>query len=158
MELKDIIKEERREVDIEKIEMPEQETTENDKKETTEKIIEEIPVAQLATMAIGAYNVLSCAIYRKIEPGFDASLTTDEVAALQQPTEQFLQQYNIKMTPTVALIIAVVGVNMLKIMQLKAYRATKLQKAKEQQNIFAGYGETSQTTEENKKENENEEK
>lgn len=126
MELNDIIKEERREVDVDKLEMPVPQQEE--KKETgpeTEKEpqIEEIPVAQLANMAIGAYNIVSCAIYRRIEPGFDASLTDDETKALQMPVEQFLQQYNIKMTPTTALIIALVGVNMVKVMQLKSYRA-----------------------------------
>lgn len=126
MELNDIIKEERREVDVDKLEMPAPQQEE--KKETgneTEKEpqIEEIPVAQLANMAIGAYNIVSCAIYRRIEPGFDASLTDGETKALQMPVEQFLQQYNIKMTPTTALIIALVGINMVKIMQLKSYRA-----------------------------------
>lgn len=127
MELKDIINEERREVDTDKIEMPGQQ--EEERKETgneTEPPIEEIPVAQLANMAIGAYNIVSCAIYRRIEPGFDASLTEDETKALQMPVEQFLQQYNIKMTPTTALIIALVGINMVKVMQLKSYRV-KLQ-------------------------------
>lgn len=125
MELKDIINEERREVDVEKIEMPAQQKQEEktDTGNETEPQIEEIPVAQLANMAIGAYNIVSCAIYRRIEPGFDASLTDDETKALQMPVEQFLQQYNIKMTPTTALIIALVGINMVKVMQLKAYRA-----------------------------------
>lgn len=125
MELKDIINEERREVDVEKIEMPAQQKQEEktDTGNETEPQIEEIPVAQLANMAIGAYNIVSCAIYRRIEPGFDASLTDDETKALQMPVEQFLQQYNIKMTPTTALIIALVGINMVKVMQLKSYRA-----------------------------------
>lgn len=125
MELKEIINEERREVDVEKIEMPAQQKQEEktDTGNETEPQIEEIPVAQLANMAIGAYNIVSCAIYRRIEPGFDASLTDDETKALQMPVEQFLQQYNIKMTPTTALIIALVGINMVKVMQLKAYRA-----------------------------------
>lgn len=125
MELKDIINEERREVDVEKIEMPAQQKQEEktDTGNETEPQIEEIPVAQLANMAIGAYNIVSCAIYRRIEPGFDASLTNDETKALQMPVEQFLHQYNIKMTPTTALIIALVGINMVKVMQLKAYRA-----------------------------------
>lgn len=125
MELKDIINEERREVDVEKIEMPAQQKQEEktDTGNETEPQIEEIPVAQLAHMAIGAYNIVSCAIYRRIEPGFDASLTDDETKALQMPVEQFLQQYNIKMTPTTSLIIALVGINMVKVMQLKSYRA-----------------------------------
>lgn len=127
MELKDIINEERREVDVQKIEMPAQQKQEEktDTGNETEKgtQIEEIPVAQLANMAIGAYNIVSCAIYRRIEPGFDASLTKDETKALQIPVEQFLQQYNIKMTQTTALIIALVSINMVKVMQLKSYRA-----------------------------------
>lgn len=126
MELNDIINEERRVVDVDKIEMPvpEQKEKKETGKETEEELqIEEIPVAQLANMAIGAYNIVSCAIYRRIEPGFDASLTDDETKALKMPVEQFLQQYNIKMTPTTALIIALVGINMVKVMQLKAYRA-----------------------------------
>lgn len=128
MELQDIIKDERKKINIEKIEMPTQQDgkeKENEPKETPAEVMKEIPVAQLATMAIGAYNVISCAIYRRFEPGFDASLTNDEVAALQQPTEQFFEQYNVTMTPTVALIIAIVGVNMVKIMQLRAYRAAQ---------------------------------
>lgn len=143
MELQDIIKEERKEIDISKIEMPTQiqdgKEKEKEPKETPAEVVKEIPVHQLATMAIGAYNVISCAIYRRFEPGFDASLTNDEVAALQQPTEQFLEQYNIKMTPTVAIIIALVGVNMVKVMQLRAYRAAQaqqnsnLQECKEQE-------------------------
>lgn len=149
MDLKDIINEERREVDIEKIEMSEQQQEKTENITEKEEQIEEIPVAQLATMAIGAYNMLSCAIYRRIEPGFDASLTNDEITALKQPTEQFLEQYNITMTPTVALIIALCGINMIKIMQLRAYRATQA-KAKEQQNDLAAYGEPAKTTEENK--------
>lgn len=127
MELNDIIKEERREVDVDKLEMPEPQIAEK-KENGNEEIetgtqIEEIPVAQLANMAIGAYNIVSCAIYRRIQPGFDASLTEDETKALQMPVEQFLQQYNIKMTPTTALIIALAGINMVKVMQLKSYMA-----------------------------------
>lgn len=125
MELKDIINEERLEVDVDKLEMPEPQEEKKENGNETEKgpqIIEEIQVAQLANMAIGAYNIVSCAIYRRIEPGFDASLTEDEIKVLQIPAEQFLQQYNIKMTPTTALIIALVGVNMVKVMQLKSYR------------------------------------
>ena len=126
MELQDIINEERREVDVDKIEMPipdQKEKKETGNETEEESPIEEIPFAQLANMAIGSYNIVSCAIYRRIEPGFDASLTNDEIKALQLPVEQFLQQYNIKMTPTTALIIALLGINMVKVMQLKSYRA-----------------------------------
>lgn len=122
MDLNDIIKEERREVDVDKLEMQQEEKKETGTETEKEPQIEEIPVAQLANMAIGAYNIISCFIYRKIEPGFDASLTEAETQALQTPVEQFLKQYNIAMTPTTALIIALVGVNMVKIMQLKSYR------------------------------------
>lgn len=154
MELKEIIKEERREVDVDKIEMPSKQDEnikiENEPKEKpSAEVIKEIPVAQLATMAIGAYNSISCAIYRRFEPGFDASLTQDEVTALQQPTEQFLEQYNIKMTPTTALIIAIVGVNMVKVMQLRAYRAAQAQ----QNSNLTAYGEPATTTDGEKKEN-----
>ena len=151
MELNDIIKEERREVDVNKIEMPLPEQKE--KKETGNETeewpqIEEIPVSQLANMAIGAYNIVSCAIYRRIEPGFNASLTEDETKSLQMPVEQFLQQYNIKMTPTTALIIALAGINMVKVMQLKAYRAKV-------QSLKIKYGSTQQEENKNIEENRN---
>ncbi len=133
MNIEAIIKEDTTKVDVEKLELPEsmqQATTPNTETvgsrdsasdggtEGTTKL----SLEQLAGMIIIGYNVVSCAIYRKIEPTFDASLTPDETKALQEPMETVLREYNVEVTPITALAVAVVSVNVVKIMQLQAYR------------------------------------
>lgn len=129
MELNDIIKEERRTVDVSAIEMPKTETEEKEEaaaKEKEEAAGEEnLSLKDFATIAIGAYNVISTAIYKRIEPGFDASLAPTEMEVLKEPTEKFLEQYNVKMTPTTSLILCIISINVGKIMMLKAYREQK---------------------------------
>lgn len=134
MNIEAIIKEDITKVDVEKLELPEsmqQATTPNtetvgssDSKSgsSANEGTTTLSLEQLAGMIIIGYNVVSCAIYRKIEPTFDASLTPDETKALQEPLETVLREYNVEVTPITALAVAVVSVNVVKIMQLQAYR------------------------------------
>lgn len=138
MNIENIIKEDTTKVDIDKLELPEsmqQATTPNTEAVGNNKSPEgdstsdggtegttKLSLEQLAGMIVLGYNVVSCAIYRKIEPTFDASLTPDETKALQEPLETVLREYNVEVTPITALAVAVVSVNVVKIMQLQAYR------------------------------------
>lgn len=134
MNIKELIKEDTQHVDIDKLELPEsmqQATTPNtetvgssDSKSGSgsDEGTTTLSLEQLAGMCVIGYNTISCAIYRRIEPTFDASLTADEMQAIQQPLEEVLRQYDVQVTPVTALAIAVVGVNVAKIMQLQAYR------------------------------------
>ena len=79
---------------------------------------------QLSGMLIMGYNAVSCAIYRRIEPTFDASLTQEECQTIEQPLKLVLKEYNVEVTPVTALCIAILGVNVVKVMQLRAYRQT----------------------------------
>ena len=129
MDIKQIINEDRKLVNVENIELPEEQEiaenqqNENDGKQDENKV--QMSLKDLASMAIMGYNAVSVAIYHRFEPGFDASLTKEEMEALQPPLEAVLQQYNVTLTPTTALIIAVAGINVTKIMQLRMYRAAK---------------------------------
>lgn len=137
MNIEAIIKEDTTKVDVEKLELPEsmqQATTPNTAADGNKSLggdsasdggtegTTKLSLEQLAGMIIIGYNVVSCAIYRKIEPTFDASLTPDETKALQEPLETVLREYNVEVTPITALAVAVVSVNVVKIMQLQAYR------------------------------------
>lgn len=129
MDIKQIINEERKLVNVDNIELPEeQEIAENQQTENEGKQDEnevQMSLKDIASMVIMGYNAISVAIYHKFEPEFDASLTKDEMQALQPPLEAVLQQYNVTLTPTTALIIAVAGINVNKIMQLRMFRAAK---------------------------------
>lgn len=141
MNIENIIKEDIKEVDIDKLELPEsmqQQQQQNTASEEPGKPGSDegnldgaapmgdttLSLEQLAGMIIVGYNTVSCAIYKKIEPGFDASLTKDEEKALQQPLELVLKQYDVQMTPLTALIVAVAGINFFKIRALIEYRKT----------------------------------
>lgn len=89
--------------------------------EDTEKTTT-LSLEQISGIIIIGYDAIAKSIYRRIEPGFDASLTNDEKTAIEEPLKLVLQQYNIQVTPLTALCMAVIGVNMAKIMQLKMYR------------------------------------
>lgn len=129
MDIKQIINEDRKLVNVENIELPEEQAVtenqqnENDGKQDESKV--QMSLKDLASMAIMGYNAISVAIYHRFEPEFDASLTKEEMEALQPPLEAVLQQYNVTLTPTTALIIAIAGINVTKIMQLRMYRAAK---------------------------------
>lgn len=137
MNIEAIIKEDTTHVDVDKLELPEsmqQATTPNTEAVGNKSLggdsasdggtegTTKLSLEQLAGMIVIGYNVVSCAIYRKIEPTFDASLTPDETKALQEPLETVLREYNVEVTPITALAVAVVSVNVVKIMQLQAYR------------------------------------
>ncbi len=137
MNIEAIIKEDTNKVDIDKLELPEsmqQAATPNTAVDGNKSMggdsasdggtegTTKLSLEQLAGMCVIGYNTISCAIYRRIEPTFDASLTADEMQAIQQPLEEVLRQYDVQVTPVTALAIAVVGVNVAKIMQLQAYR------------------------------------
>lgn len=139
MNIENIIKEDIKEVDIDKLELPESmQQQQNSVHEEPEKPGSDsgnldgaapmgdttLSLEQLAGMIIVGYNTVSCAIYKKIEPGFDASLTRDEEKSLQQPLELVLKQYDVQMTPLTALIVAVAGINLFKIKALIEYRKT----------------------------------
>ena len=139
MNIKELIKEDTTHVDIDKLELPDsmqQNTTNGEPRSSnadepsrdsspdssSSDATTTLSLEQLAGMCVIGYNAISCAIYRRIEPTFDASLTSDEMQAIQQPLEEVLRQYDVQVTPVTALAIAVVGVNVAKIMQLQAYR------------------------------------
>lgn len=127
-------------VDVDKIELPEsmqQQPDErtldskNNENKTTENAT--MSLEQLAGLCIVGYNVVSCAIYRRFEPGFDASLTQDEMTAIQEPLKLVLKQYDVEVNPMTALCIALIGVNVCKIMQLQQYRQMKMQELQQQE-------------------------
>lgn len=144
MDIKSIINEELNPVNVDNIELPE--SMQQQKKEQPEEDIPKkdektttLTLEQLSGMIVIGYNAISCAIYRKIEAGFDASLTDEEMQAIQEPLKLVLQQYDVEVTPVTALAIAVIGVNVGKIMQLQAYRqqkALEVAEEVEQQNIM----------------------
>ena len=143
MDIKSIINEDLNTVNVDKIELPEsmQQQAQPEEKADTPKNDEKttkLTLEQLSGMIVIGYNAISCAIYRKIEAGFDASLTGEEMQAIQEPLKLVLQQYDVEVTPVTALAIAVIGVNVGKIMQLQAYRQQKALEAAEveQQNIM----------------------
>lgn len=128
MNVDEIFNTPRKKVDIENIQLPE--NMENDNKENGEKTTENgeqkaengqitMSCAQLASMAIGLYDAIQSAIYKRIEPAFDAKLTAEETNALLPPTTAVLEQYNVTFSPVTALIVTIVGINVGKIVQLK---------------------------------------
>lgn len=128
MNVEEIFNTPRKKVDIENIQLPE--NMENDNKENGEKSTENgeqkaengeitMSCAQLAAMAIGLYDAIQTAVYKRIEPAFDAKLTAEETNALLPPTTAVLEQYNVTVSPVTALIVTIVGINVGKIMQLK---------------------------------------
>lgn len=150
MNFEEIITTPRREIDPRTIQLPESE--EVDSRQTNEnngQTQENEPanavtmsLGEIANMAIGVYNVLQTAIYKRVEPNYDAALTTEEIKALQPPVKAVLQQYNVTMSPMTALITTVVGINLGKIMQIKMLRAEmerieaeKAEEEKKQKNI-----------------------
>ena len=147
MDIKDIINEETTPVDVEKLELPESMqqteagtgTDENSQKQ--EEKTTKLSLEQLAGIIMVGYNAISCTIYRRIEPEFDASLTAEETQAIQKPLETVLQEYDVEVTPVTALVIAVVGVNIAKVFQLQQFRQLKMQELQqqeaEQQNVNA---------------------
>lgn len=146
MDIKDIINEETTPIDVEKLELPEsmqqpdQAEAAADTQEHEEKTTK-LSLEQLAGIIMVGYNAISCTIYRRIEPEFDASLTAEETQAIQKPLETVLQEYNVEVTPVTALVIAVVGVNIAKVFQLQQFRQLKMQELQqqeaEQQNVNA---------------------
>lgn len=141
MNIDEILNTPRTAIDPDKIELPEteeqtaQQTTENGEKNGENTTVSMSP-AQLANMAIGVYNAIQTAVYKRIEPRFDASLTPEETQALLPPTEAVLAQYNVQMSPVTCLVVTIVGINMGKIMQLKMLQAQwkKEEAAKEAEN------------------------
>lgn len=153
MDIEAIIKEDTAPVDVDKLELPEsmqQTATEEPRSPNSDSAslpgsgdnaTTTLSLEQLAGMCVVGYNAISCAIYRRIEPNFDANLTSDEMQAIQQPLEEVLRQYDVQITPVTALAIAVIGVNVSKIMQLQVYRK-ELEKKQYQQ-----FEEANQTSE-----------
>ena len=150
MDITKIIKEDTKQVDVNALELPEsmqQQQQQNsihgepNEPSCSSSNTTKLSLEQLAGMCVIGYNTISCAIYRRIEPTFDASLTADEMQAIQQPLEEVLRQYDVQVTPVTALAIAVVGVNVAKIMQLQAYRKQLaeliIQNAEQPQNDIA---------------------
>lgn len=140
MNVDEIFNTPRKKVDIENIQLPE--NLENDNKENGEKTTENgeqkaengemtMSCAQLAAMAIGLYDAIQTAVYKRIEPAFDAKLTTEETNALIPPTTAVLEQYNVTVSPLTALVVTIVGINVGKIMQIKMLQAEKAKQIEE---------------------------
>lgn len=140
MNIDEIINTPRRVVNVDEIQLPESmEITPNENgdngKENGEKTDGEnvqMSLVEVANMAIAAYNVIQTAIYKRIEPRFDASLTPDECKAIEPPLRAVLAQYNVQMSPITGLIVVVAGINVGKIMQIKMLRAEFAKKEKEE--------------------------
>lgn len=130
MDIDLIMNEERRVVDIDKIELPatEQFTSENKQQasengtKTIENEVVKMSLGELATMGVAMYDVAQTAIYKRIEPRFNAALTTEEKQAIEPALKAVLKQYNVEMTPVNALIITLVSINVGKVVQLKMLR------------------------------------
>lgn len=147
MNIEQIIKEDTKTIDVNNIELPAsmQPTEEPGDHRSDEGASDgggngattTLSLEQLAGLIIVGYNAVSCAIYRRVEPGFDASLQPEEVQAIKDPLETVLREYDVQVTPVTALIVAVIGVNAVKIMQLMQYRK-ELQAAEPKPDMF-GY-------------------
>lgn len=134
MDINEIFNTPRKVVDVENIQLPENEqpTPENDQanneangENTQANEAVTMSLHECASMCIVAYNVIQTAIYKRIEPDFDAALTPDESKAIQIPLEAVLSQYNVTMKPTTALIVTLVGVNVGKIMAIKMIQSQR---------------------------------
>ena len=134
MDIEKIISEDTIPVDVDKLELPEnmqeQTTTpppsggsgsDEPKQETTRLSLE-----QLSGMIIGAFDVVNKMMFRRFEPAFDASLTPDEKKVINEPLKLVLQSYDIEVTPPVALMIAVAGVEVCKFRQMKMFQAERM--------------------------------
>lgn len=141
MNVDEIFNTPRKKVDIENIQLPE--NVDNDTKENSEKTTGNgeqntengqltMSCAQLASMAIGLYDAIQSAIYKRIEPAFNAKLTAEETNALLPPTTAVLELYNVTVSPITALIVTIVGINVGKIMQLKILQSQIAAAAAEQ--------------------------
>lgn len=130
----DIIKEEVQQVDVEKIELPEnqsftdslqgdnaEQTNENGEQGADNKEVK-MSLGDLCNTIIMMYNGLSVLVYKKLNENFDGSLTNEEVEMLKTPLKATLQQYNVEMSPVGALCMVLVSINVGKIMQLKFMR------------------------------------
>lgn len=158
MNIEQIIKEDTKNVDVNNIELPAsmQPTEDSGNPKSDEGASDgggngattTLSLEQLAGLIIVGYNAVSCAIYRRVEPGFDASLQPEEAKAIKDPLETVLREYDVQVTPVTALIVAIIGVNAVKIMQLMQYRK-ELQAAEPKPDMF-GYPDAapSQTVEE----------
>lgn len=138
MNIEEIIKQDTIKVDVNNIELPASMNTDNNNGVgvNSEKPGEgdkgsqggsstdatTLSLEQLAGLIMVGYNAVSTAVYRRIEPNFDASLDPEEVKAIQEPLILVLKEYDVQMTPVTALIVAVIGVNVVKVMQLMQYR------------------------------------
>lgn len=131
MNIEQILNEPRREVNPETIELPENmevitpETNGNktDTKENEDGKQVQMSLAELATMSVMLYNAIQTAIYKRVEPRFNAELTKEETQALIPTVKAVLQQYNVTMTPIMALLTTLAGINIAKIVQIKMLRA-----------------------------------
>lgn len=130
MEITKIIKQDTISVDPDNIELPgsmqheqpvEGDVKAGDEKEgdNSENISSTISLSELSQMILLGYNAATCALYRRYVPWYDASLTKEEYDLLQPPLERVLSEYNIELSPMGALLVAVVGINISKIMQIQ---------------------------------------
>lgn len=134
MNIEEIINEDVNEVNTEKIELPQSvQTLENENENTSEDgtqtdedgtQTQRLSLEQLSGLIIGAFDVVNKFAFKKIEPRFDASLTADEIKVIDEPLKIVLKSYDIAVTPPIALLVAVVGVEVGKFMQLKMFQAT----------------------------------
>lgn len=143
----DVIKEEVQQVDVEKIELPENQsfmaglqgdnggqTNENGEKGTDNKDVK-MSLGDLCNTIIMMYNGLSVLVYKKLNENFDGSLTNEEVEMLKTPLKATLQQYNVEMSPVGALCMVLVSINVGKIMQLKFMRQVEDENIKGMQQV-----------------------
>lgn len=147
MDIDKIIQEEVQEVDLQNVELPSSmKNEENDGNDHTDNSsdepaslpdIEKLSLEQLSGMIITGFNVVQNMIWNRYAPGFDANLTADECKVIDKPLRQVLKNYNITVTPPIALLIAVAGVEISKYMQLKMYLIDKVNKQNEEANQTA---------------------
>lgn len=150
MDIGSIINQNTNEVNVEMLELPTsmQEhlsgNTDNGNAENAQSTNEsgenttKLSLEQLSGMIIMGYNAISCMVYRRIEPAFDASLSNEEIQAINGPLKAVLQEYNVEMTPVTALIITVVGINVGKIMQLTMLRKELALQANQESEVKNG--------------------
>lgn len=142
MNIDDVIKEEVQQVDVDKIELPENQsfmaglqgdnggqTNENGEQGADNKDVK-MSLGDLCNTIIMMYNGLSVLVYKKLNENFDGSLTEEEVAMLKTPLKATLQQYNVEMSPVGALCMVLVSINVGKLMQLKFMRQSEDDKVK----------------------------
>lgn len=133
MNIEGIINEEVEQVNVDNLDLPEnmqsvenQSFASSENNSTNEQLNNEatkLSLEQLSGMIIGAFDVVNKMVWKKVEPTFDASLTADEIKVIDEPLKLVLKSYEIEVTPPIALLIAVAGVEVGKFMQLKFYKA-----------------------------------